>query len=207
MIETIIFYVFSAILLLSALRVITAKNPVHAVLSLVLTFFTAGALWLFLRAEFLAIALVVVYVGAVMVLFLFVVMMVDINAEKLRAQFRSNMPLALGIGAVIIVEMLAVFYRLSANPPPTQAQFDSLVRAPHLAMPASNTKALGELIFTDYLLAFEFAGMILLVAMVAAIAITMDKSKKQHRQTPGDQVQTRREDRLRLVKIHPVKDY
>lgn len=205
--EQAIFYLFSAIMLISALRVITAKNAVHAVLSLVLTFFTAGALWLFMRAEFLAVALVVVYVGAVMVLFLFVVMMVDVNADKLRQDFRNALPLAMAVGAVIIVEMVVVMGRLVAIPLiETAPNHERSGIAATLGMPVSNTKGLGELLFTDYLLAFEGAGMILLVAMVAAIAITMDRSKTQRRQVPGDQVQVRREDRIRVVSVDPVID-
>lgn len=205
--EQTIFYLFSAIMLGAALRVITAKNAVHAVLSLVLTFFTAGALWLFMRAEFLAIALVVVYVGAVMVLFLFVVMMVDVNADKLREDFRRAVPLAMGVGAVIVIEMVVIIGRLASAPLPEKALVGKDAgMANALGMPLSNTKGLGELIFTDYLLPFEAAGMILLVAMVAAIAITMDRSKTQRRQVPGDQVQTRRADRLQIVKMPAVLD-
>lgn len=206
MIEKIIFYAFSAVLLLGALRVITAKNPVHAVLSLVLTFFTAGALWLFYGAEFLAIALVLVYVGAVMVLFLFVVMLVDINTEKLRQDFVKSMPLAGAVGATILVEMLVILARVASAPMPATAG-GKMTREAVNPQNLSNTKNLGEVIFTDYVIAFEFAGMILLVAMVSAIAITLDKAKKSKRQVPGDQVQVKRNDRIRIVSMGAEEHY
>jgi NADH-quinone oxidoreductase subunit J len=157
-IQAILFYVFSAILVFAALRVVTARNPVHAVLWLVLAFFTAAAHWLTLRAEFLAIVLVLVYVGAVMVLFLFVVMMLDINLDKLREGFWRYLPMAAGLGLLMAGEMAVVLYTkvdMSAMP-------DRAVMAP-----GSNTKALGAVLYTDYLLAFELAAVILLVAIVA----------------------------------------
>src|SRR5262249_44144254 len=155
-----VFYAFGAILLCSALAVITARNPVHAALFLVLSFFTASAIWLLLRAEFLAITLVLVYVGAVMVLFLFVVMMLDINLERLREGFWQSLPLGGLVGVLMAAEMAAVLYGRWSG-----------LSAPAKAMPPgySNTKELGRLLYTDYVLAFEVAAVVLLVAIVAAI--------------------------------------
>src|SRR5919107_171321 len=156
MFETVVFYAFGAVLLLSGLRVITARNPVHNALFLVLAFFTAAALWLLLRAEFLAIALVVVYVGAVMVLFLFVVMMLDINLERVREGFWRNLPLALIVGGVMVLEMAAILAnRIFATRP--------------VAVPPgySNTKELGRVLYTQYAFAFEIAAVLLLVAIIA----------------------------------------
>src|SRR3954466_6034279 len=152
MFETVVFYAFAAVLLLSGLRVVTARNPVHGALFLVLAFFTAAGLWLLLRAEFLAIALVVVYVGAVMVLFLFVVMMLDINLEKVREGFWKNLPLALVVGGIMVAEMVAVL---------AGGYLDLLPRHP-LPAEYSNTKALGRVLYTDYAYAFEIAAVILL---------------------------------------------
>src|SRR3990172_180866 len=178
MLESTVFYLFSAVLLFAGLRVITARNPVHGVLFLVLAFFTAAAIWLLLRAEFLAIALVVVYVGAVMVLFLFVVMMLDINIERVREGFWRNLPLALVVGVIMVWEMIAVVaYRYwgtgaPAEPPPGY----------------SNTKALGRVLYTDYAYAFEIAGVVPLVAIVAAIALTLRRRKDSRSQDPSQQV-------------------
>jgi len=197
MFETAIFYLFAAILVLAALRVITARNPVHAALFLVLAFFTASAIWLLLRAEFLAITLVVVYVGAVMVLFLFVVMMLDINLERLREGFWQYLPLGAAVGVLMAAEMAAVlvgrWFGLSTPP---------------RALPAgySNTKELGRLIYTDYAYAFEIAAVVLLVAIIAAIALTLRGRKDARSQDPSQQVRTRRADRVRLVKMAPEKD-
>ncbi|OFZ84187.1 MAG: NADH:ubiquinone oxidoreductase subunit J [Betaproteobacteria bacterium RBG_16_66_20] len=197
MFETAIFYLFAAILVLAALRVITARNPVHAALFLVLAFFTASAIWLLLRAEFLAITLVVVYVGAVMVLFLFVVMMLDINLERLREGFWQYLPLGAAVGVLMAAEMAAVlvgrWFGLSTPP---------------RALPAgySNTKELGRLIYTDYAYAFEIAAVVLLVAIIAAIALTLRGRKDARSQDPSQQVRTRRADSVRLVKMAPEKD-
>src|SRR3954463_15635401 len=162
MYEAAVFYAFGAVLVLSGLAVITARNPVHGVLFLVLAFFTASAIWLLLRAEFLAIALVVVYVGAVMVLFLFVVMMLDINLERVREGFWKNLPLAAVVGIVMVVEMAFViagrYFGFSAQPPAAPADY-------------SNTRALGRVLYTDYAFAFEIAAVVLLVAIIAAIAL------------------------------------
>jgi len=196
MFESIIFYAFGAVLLLSGIRVITARNPVHGALFLVLAFFTAAGLWLLLRAEFLAIALVVVYVGAVMVLFLFVVMMLDINLERVREGFWRNLPLAVVVGVVMVWEMVTVVaYRYWGTTPP-----------PSVADRYSNTKALGLLLYTDYAYAFEIAAVILLVAIIAAIALTLRRRKDTRAQRPADQVRVRREDRVRLVAMPVEKE-
>jgi len=197
MFEAAVFYVFGAVMIVSALAVITARNPVHAALFLVLSFFTASAIWLLLRAEFLAITLVLVYVGAVMVLFLFVVMMLDINLEKLREGFWQYLPLGALVGILMAFEMGAVLY----------GRWFGLV-APPRAQPAnySNTKELGRLIYTDYVLAFEIAAVVLLVAIVAAIALTLRRRKDSKAQDPSKQVQARREDRVRLVSMPSETD-
>ena len=195
MFEAAIFYAFGAVLLLSGLRVITARNPVHGALFLVLAFFTAAGLWLLLRAEFLAIALVLVYVGAVMVLFLFVVMMLDVNLEQLRAGFWGNLPLALAVGSVMVVEMIAIIVR-------------GFVETPAPADPGagySNTKALGRLLYTDYAYPFELAAVLLLVAIIVAIALTLRKRKDTKYQDPARQVAVRRSERVRLVSMPAEK--
>jgi len=191
---TFLFYVFAAILVFAALRVVTAKNPVHAVLWLVLAFFTAAAHWLMLKAEFLAIALVLVYVGAVMVLFLFVVMMLDVNFDNLRSQFRSYIPVGATVGALVLVEMALVLaggYMKGATPasPPD----------------GGNTRALGRALYTEYGYAFEIASVVLLVAIVAAIALTHRKRKETRHQEPGEQVKVRPGDRLRVLSMPSEK--
>lgn len=198
-IETLIFYFFSAILVFAALRVITARNPVVAALHLVLAFFTASAIWMLLRAEFLAIVLVLVYVGAVMVLFLFVVMMLDINLERLREGFWGHLPLALTVGGLMVVEMIFVlggrYFGLAAMPPP-----------PAPGPNYSNTKELGRLLYTDYAYPFELAAVVLLVAMIAAIALTLRKRKDTKYQSPSEQVKVQARDRVRLVSMPAEKD-
>jgi len=196
MFETAVFYVFAAVLLLAGLRVITARNPVHGALYLVLAFFTAAALWLLLRAEFLAIALVVVYVGAVMVLFLFVVMMLDINLERVREGFWRNLPLALVVGVIMVWEMITVVaYRYwgTGTPAEKPAGF-------------SNTKALGRVLYTEYAYAFEIAAVILLVAIIAAIALTLRRRKDTRHQDPAEQVRARPAERVRLVSMPSEKE-
>jgi NADH-quinone oxidoreductase subunit J len=186
-----LFYVFGATLLASALAVILVRNPVHAALFLVLAFVTAAALWLLLYAEFLAITLVLVYVGAVMVLFLFVVMMLDINLDRLREGFWGNLPLAAGVGILMAAEMVLLLMR-GAEP----------VQAPNAPPPGfSNTKALGQVLYTDYVYAFELAAIVLLVAIVAAIAITLRTRKETKYQDPSVQLSVRASDRLRIVKM------
>ncbi len=187
--SAVFFYLFAAILIFASIRVITAKNPVHAALYLVLSFFSAAALWLLLQAEFLAITLVLVYVGAVMVLFLFVVMMVDFDLDRLRQGFWSNLRVALPVGALIVFEMGAILLRSFQVPEAT---------APKVTDP-SNTKALGKVLYTQYVYAFEIAAVILLVAIVAAIALTLRRRKDSRSQNPGEQVKVRAEDRLTMV--------
>ncbi len=198
MYEAAVFYVFGAILLVSGVAVVTARNPVHGVLFLVLAFFTASAIWLLLRAEFLAIALVVVYVGAVMVLFLFVVMMLDINLERVREGFWRNLPLALVVGGVMVAEMVFVlagryFELIPGKPRPLPAGY-------------SNTRELGKLLYTDYGYAFEIAAVVLLVAIIAAISLTLRRRKDSRHQDPGLQVRARREERVRLVSMPAEKE-
>jgi NADH-quinone oxidoreductase subunit J len=195
--EAALFYVFGAIMIASALAVITARNPVHSALFLVLAFFTASAIWLLLRAEFLALTLMVVYVGAVMVLFLFVVMMLDINLERLREGFWQYLPLGALVGVLMAAEMTAVLY----------GRWSGLL-VPRKALPAgySNTKELGRLIYTDYVLAFEIAAVVLLVAIIAAIALTLRQRKDTKSQDPSAQMRVRRADRVRLVSMPASKD-
>ncbi|MEZ0231918.1 MAG: NADH-quinone oxidoreductase subunit J [Methylophilaceae bacterium] len=192
-----VFYVLAAILLAAGLRVITARNPVHAALYLVLAFFTAAGIWLLLEAEFLAIALVLVYVGAVMVLFLFVVMMLDINVDSLRAGFWKHFPLAASVGVLIALEMAAVLmggFRLGEEP-------RSLPAVAASAAQVSNTKELGKLVYTQYLYPLEIAAVILLVAIIAAIALTLRQRKGNKSIDPSDQVRVKSGDRLRIVKL------
>jgi NADH-quinone oxidoreductase subunit J len=193
-IKAIIFYIFGLVAVYAGLRVVTAKNPVHAALHLVLAFFTSAAIWMLLNAEFLAIALVLVYVGAVMVLFIFVVMMVDINFDKLREGFWTNLPLAAGVGVVIVLEMAFVLLKTFIVPEGS---------AYPLVIPAgsSNTRELGKLIFTEYVYGFEVAAVILLVAIVAAVALTLRTRKDTKGQDPNRQVLVKSSDRLRIVKM------
>ena len=190
--KSILFFIFAAILVIAALRVITAHNPVHSALFLVLSFFTAAAIWMLLQAEFLSIVLVLVYVGAVMVLFLFVVMMLDLDLEHLRKGFKQFLPLASLVGAVIVAEMAIVLVRGFVG---TTAPVQAL--APDVA--ANNTKALGTLLYTTYLFSFEVAGLILLVAIIAAVALTLRQRKDTKTQDVAAQIRTRKEDRVRMV--------
>jgi NADH-quinone oxidoreductase subunit J len=200
------FYLFSAVLLFASFRVITARNPVYAALYLVLAFFQAAAVWILLKAEFLAISLVLVYVGAVMVLFLFVVMMLDINVDSLRAGFWKHFPLAAIVGVVIALEMAAVlmggFRPAEPNAGPATAQAAQAGGAA-LAQ-VSNTKELGKLLYTQYLFPLEIAAVILLVAIIAAIALTLRERKDSKHMDPGEQVKVRASDRLRIVKMSPT---
>ena len=191
------FYAFAAVLLFAALRVITARNPVHAALYLVLAFFTAAAVWLLLRAEFLAIALVLVYVGAVMVLFLFVVMMLDINLERLREGYWRNLPLAVVVGGVMAAEMVAVL---------AQRYFGAAAGTRAVPAGHSNTRELGRVLYTQYVYAFEIAAVILLVAIIAAIALTLRRRKDTKSQDPARQVAVRRAERVRMVAMPSEKD-
>ena len=199
--EKFLFYLFAAILVFAAVRVITVRNPVHAVLFLVLAFFTSSALWLLLEAEFLAITLVLVYVGAVMVLFLFVVMMLDINVAPLREGFTRYLPVGVVVAMVIILEMGVLLT--------SDSGFFSADRFPApLPKPAdfSNTEQLGQVLYTAYIYPFEIAASILLVAIVAAIALTLRQRPETKYQQPSRQVNVDRRDRVRLVKMAAEKD-
>jgi NADH-quinone oxidoreductase subunit J len=196
--QTFIFYAFAAILVFAGLRVITTRNPVHAALWLVLSFFSAAGVWLLLQAEFLAIALVLVYVGAVMVLFLFVVMMLDVNFDKLRERFKSYIPVAATVGILVLVEMTLVLVGGYLGGERT-------VAPPASAAGYSNTKTLGLQIYTDYAYPFEIAAMILLVAIIAAIALTHRRRRETKHQNPAEQVRVRRDDRLRVLNIPAEK--
>lgn len=199
--KTGLFYVFAALLLFAAFRVITARNPVHAVLYLVLAFFQAAAIWILLKAEFLAIALVLVYVGAVMVLFLFVVMMLDINMDSVRKGFWKHFPLAGTVGTIIALEMSYVLMG-GFREPPRVAQAP-VVPGQVLAQ-ISNTKELGKVLYTEYLYPLEIAAVILLVAIIAAIALTLRERKDSKRVNAGDQVRVRWQDRLSVVAMKSV---
>ncbi|CAN7639148.1 MULTISPECIES: NADH-quinone oxidoreductase subunit J [Duganella] len=192
--KTALFYAFSAIMILAATRVITARNPVHAALFLVLAFFSAAGIWMLLEAEFLAIVLVLVYVGAVMVLFLFVVMMLDIDTDKMREGFWGYLPVASFVGVIIVLEMAAVLWRSFLS-------FDQQV--PNTGN-IGGTKELGILIYTKYIYGFEIAGVILLVAIIAAVALTLRKRKDTKHFDPADAVRVKRNDRLKIIKIDPV---
>jgi len=198
--KTGLFYVFSAVLLFSAFRVITARNPVHAALFLVLAFFQAAAVWILLKAEFLAITLVLVYVGAVMVLFLFVVMMLDINLDSVRKGFWKHFPLAGMVGAAIALEMSYVLMGGFREPP----QVASGSVTGQISVQVSNTKELGKLLYSEYIYPLEIAAVILLVAIIAAIALTLRERKDSKRTNPADQVRVKSIDRVRLVKMNPV---
>lgn len=191
-VQTVLFYVFAAITVASALRVITARNPVHSALFLVLAFCSAACIWLMLSAEFLAITLVLVYVGAVMVLFLFVVMMLDINIDRLREGFWRNAPVALAVGVVVVLELSAVIWsRLDKPLAPIEAEQGA----------PGNTQQLGELLYSDYIYPVEIAAVILLVAMVAAIALTLRRRKDSRYNDPAAAVRTQAADRLRIVRM------
>ncbi len=194
------FYLFSVVLLFAAFRVITARNPVHAVLHLILAFSQAAAIWLLLKAEFLAIVLVLVYLGAVMVLFLFVVMMLDIHIDTIRKGFWKHFPLAAFVGAMIALEMAAVLiggFRGMDEPKAAAVVLDAAGQV----VPYSNAKALGKLLYTEYLYPVEIAAVILLVAMIAAIALTLRQRKDTKAIDPSKQVRVRARDRLQVVKL------
>jgi NADH-quinone oxidoreductase subunit J len=195
--KTFVFYVLSTILALAALRVVTARNPVHAALYLALAFFNAGGIWLLLEAEFLAITLVMVYVGAVMVLFLFVVMLLDIDLDRLREGFWSYLPMASIVALLVVAEMVLVLANrywgvLENEVPQTEAAY-------------SNVQAVGRLLFTEYVYPFELASVILLVGIVAAVALTLRGKRKTKSVSPSEQVFVKAEDRLRLVRMPAEK--
>ncbi|HEC29627.1 MAG TPA: NADH-quinone oxidoreductase subunit J [Gammaproteobacteria bacterium] len=191
--EKIIFYLFATILVLAALRVITSRNPVHSALYLVLCFFSSAALWILLQAEFLAITLVLVYVGAVMVLFLFVVMMLNINLDVMREGFIKYLPIGITVALISVLEMGIVItgnFTLDKFPAPARKAVDY-----------SNTEAIGNVLYTEYLFSFEIAAVLLLVAIVAAIALTMRKRPNTRSQNPSEQVLVKKSDRLHIVKM------
>jgi NADH-quinone oxidoreductase subunit J len=198
-VQELVFYAFSLVLVFAAVAVVTVRNPVYAVLFLVLSFFSAAAIWMLLEAEFLAIILIVVYVGAVMVLFLFVVMMLDINLVPFKEGFIRYLPVAVLVALIMAVELLMVLWsrgRFGADMFP--------VPAPNTA-DYSNTTELGELLYTNYLLPFEVAGVVLLVAMISAVALTLRTRPGIRTQNPAEQVRTRREESVRLVEMKPEK--
>ena len=198
-VQELIFYFFSLVMVFAAVAVVTVRNPIYAVLYLVLTFFSAAAIWMLLEAEFLAIILLVVYVGAVMVLFLFVVMMLDVNLAPLKEGFTRYLPVAALVAIAMAVEMLMVLWsrgRFGVDmfplPAPNSADY-------------SNTRELGELLYTNYLLPFEVAGVVLLVAIIAAVALTLRTRPDVKTQNPSEQVRARRDESVRLVKMKSEK--
>jgi NADH-quinone oxidoreductase subunit J len=191
----ILFYLFSIVLIAAAVGVITARNPVHCALFLVLAFFNSAVIWLLMEAEFLAIVLLLVYVGAVMVLFLFVVMMLDINVAKMREGFTRYAPLGILVAALVVVEIGSVVWVKSLGGAAPEAAASVAVEG------YSNTRALGELLYTQYLYPFELAAVLLLVAIVAAIALTMRHRTGLKAQDVGGQVSVRAKDRIRVVKM------
>ena len=193
--KTILFYIFSTVTVLAALRVVTARNPVHAALFLVLAFFNVAGLWMLLQAEFLSLVLIMVYVGAVMVLFLFVVMMLDINIERVRQGFWKNLPLGALVGGLMVAEMTVVL----------TGRYFSLANLPPHNLPAnhSNTKELARVLYTDYAYPFEIASVILLVAIIAAVMLTLRRRKDNKAMHSSDQIAVKSKDRMRLVKMAP----
>ena len=205
---TVLFYIFALLLVVSGLKVITSRNPVSSALFLVLAFFNAAAIWMLLQAEFLAILLVLVYVGAVMVLFLFVVMMLDINIDVLRKDFKRFVPMATLVGAIIVIETaLILWHGYGATVTPVRdAMLVNGVGSgvgPNEVM--SNSHLIGKVIYTDYIFAFEVAGLVLLVAIIAAIALTTSHKKDSKRQNVSEQVKVRAQDRVRIVKMASEK--
>ncbi len=195
--QTLVFYFLATILVFAALRVITARNPIHAALHLILAFFTCGGIWALLQAEFLAIAIILIYVGAVMVLFLFVVMMLDINIDRIRQGFWSYLPLGAVLGLLMVLEMGLVLGAKAFQAP--VADF---------AVPAgiSNTKEIGRLMFTDFVFPFELASIVLLVGMIAAIVLTYRGPKQSKYTNPNQQVFVKAKDRVRVLKMPVEKD-
>ncbi len=195
-ITTALFYVFSAVLLGASVRVITAKSTVHSALFLILAFFSASCVWMLLKAEFLAITLVLVYIGAVMVLFLFVVMMLDITSDRVRDGFWKHLPMAALVGVLIALEMAAILmpgFRLKEAPELSAA-----------AAKLGNTKLLGIEVYTHYLYPLQIAAVLLLVAIIAAIALTLRRRKDSRSQDPSEQVKVKKADRLRIIKMAPT---
>ena len=195
--KTGVFYFLSTVLVLAGLRVITSKNPVHAALFLVLAFFSAAGIWILLTAEFLAMLLVVVYVGAVMVLFLFVVMMLDINMDRIRQGFWNYLPLGAMLGLLMVMEMGLVLGSKYFQVPAAQAMVPAGV---------SNTKSIGALMFTDFVYPFELASIVLLVGMIAAIVLTYRGPKPSKYTNPNQQVFVKAKDRVRVLQMPVEKD-
>ena len=195
--QTFVFFFLSAILVFASLRVITARNPVHAALHLVLAFFTCGGIWALLQAEFLAIAIILVYVGAVMVLFLFVVMMLDINMDRIRQGFWHYLPLGALLGVLMVAEMGLVLGSKYFQVPASEAVTPAGI---------SNTKSLGALLFSDYVYPFELASIILLVGMIAAVVLTYRGPKKSKYTNPNKQVFVKAKDRVRVLQMPVEKD-
>ena len=195
--QTAVFYFLSAILVFASLRVITARNPVYAALHLILAFFTCGGIWALLQAEFLDIAIILVYVGAVMVLFLFVVMMLDINIDRIRQGFWSYLPLGAMLGLLMVMEMGLVLGSKYFQVPAAEALVPAGV---------SNTKAIGALMFSEYVYPFELASLILLVGMISAIVLTYRGSKKSRYTNPNQQVFVKAKDRIRVLQMPVEKD-
>jgi NADH-quinone oxidoreductase subunit J len=197
--ELFVFYLFAAIMIFAASRVITVRNPVHAAMYLVLTFFTCAGIWLLLEAEFLAVTLVLVYVGAVMFLFLFVVMMLDINVEPMREGFVKYLPVGVLVGVIMLIEMVFLitqrYFKSDQYPIPERATVEAM----------SNTEMLGRLLYSEYLFQFEIAAIILLVAIVAAIALTMRSRPNTKYQKPSKQIEANKQDRLRVVQMPSEK--
>jgi NADH-quinone oxidoreductase subunit J len=203
-VRTGLFYLFSAVMLFAAFRVITSRNTVYAALYLVLTFFQAAGIWLLLRAEFLAITLVLVYVGAVMVLFLFVVMMLDIDVAALRAGFWKHFPIAATIGALIALEMAAVLMG-GFRPTEEPRAMPAAAAAAQAGVQYSNTKELGKLLYSGYVYPLQVAAVILVVAIVAAIALTLRRRKDSRAIDPALAVRVKARDRLQIVKLPPSR--
>jgi NADH-quinone oxidoreductase subunit J len=199
----ILFYVFSAVLVVSAIGVITARNPVHSALFLVFAFFNSAVLWMLLEAEFLAIILIVVYVGAVMVLFLFVVMMLDIKIEEMRAGFAKYAPVGLAAAIIVIVEIGSVVWVKSGS---NTLGLSGVSSPANYAADYSNTKALGMLLYTEYLYPLQLAAVVLVVAIIAAIVLTMRKRSGQKLQDISAQVAVNAKDRVRIIKMVAEKD-
>lgn len=192
--STVLFYLFALVMIIAAFRVITASSPVTGVLHLILVFFNASVLWMLIGAEFLALLLVLVYVGAVMVLFLFVVMMLDVRVEQLRAGLKTYLPLGLVIGGIMVAEMAFVLAKAWLGVGPAVVQPDDY----------DNARALGIAMYTDYILAVEIGALILLVGMVAAIALTLRRRKDAKYTNPSQQVRVRAKDRVRIVSMAAV---
>lgn len=195
--QTFVFFFLSAILVFASLRVITARNPVHAALNLILAFFTCGGIWALLQAEFLAIAIILVYVGAVMVLFLFVVMMLDINIDRIREGFWSFLPLGAVLGAVMVFEMVLVLGAKFFRVPAAKALVPAGI---------SNTKSIGALMFSEYVYPFELASLVLLVGIIAAVVLTQRDKKNTKYTNPDQQVFVKAKDRIRVLQMPVEKD-